>query len=475
MNSKYVIIFLTSCFVLGVILQKVCFVTISFGFGKLLCIILISIFIQRYIFTGALKCLLLGILFVILGCHVTVFYKKPDLDIYCTDDITHYYVKSLVTQKLTKKWNKCEMLLLQLHTNKEDIIVKQYIKIQVIVYNNHENKTIHYGDVFRITGRPQKIYMDTKYRYYQEFLHENGVFFQQFVYPKNIRFIACINDNCFTNYFVMLYFFLYERLLKFIKNNEVRYVLATMLLGPQNEKDDTIAKIYTKAGVIHALAISGIHMNIILKCIQYLLSPFILFPSRCVQVVKMLVTVISIWIYLIIIKCPPSALRATIMSTYLLICQITYNQYSTIISAFVSLLFTSFFLPSNIFNIGAQLSYAALFSILSAGYFLQKIKLQFTIGRFLIENIIVSIFITFFTAPISIYYFHSVPLCSCVSNIIMVPSVFIIITTGLMIIMSSCINCQLQKLLSYVITYFILGVNTILRFISSLKYCVMYF
>ena len=474
MNGKYIIIFLTLCFILGIILQKLCFSTIQLSNIVLLCIILITIFIQQYIINALLKGLLFCLLFVILGYYVTSFSQVHDPEISSMYNITHYYVKSLVTQKLTKKWNKCEMLLLKLCNKNNDIIVKQYIKIQIIIYNNQKNKIIHYGDVFRITGIPQKISMEAEYKYYNQFLHDNNIFYQQFVYPKDILLITRIDDNCFINNFVKLYFFIYERLLKFINNTEVKYVLATMLLGPQNEKDKNITKIYTKAGVIHALAISGIHMNIILKCIQYLLSPLI-FSNRSIQICKMMITVISIWIYLVMIKCPPSALRATIMSTYLLICQITYNQYYTIISAFVSLLFTSFISPNNIFNIGAQLSYAALFSILLAGDFLKRIKLKFKIGMFLIENIIVSIFITFLTAPISIYYFNSLPLYSFISNIIMLPAVFIIITTGVMIIISSFINANIQKMLSYIITYFILWINMILRFISSLKYCVMYF
>ncbi len=216
-------------------------------------------------------------------------------------------------------------------------------------------------------------------------------------------------------------------------------VINALLLGDKTELSSEIQENYAKAGAIHILAISGLHIGIVL-----LLFSKILFPLDRIkngQKIKGFVLIILLWGFAIFTGLSASVVRATTMFSFVAIGQ--YFQKGKIIEhALVTAMFiTLLFKPLAIFDVGFQLSYLAVFGIIGLqpklqklipfkNYILQKIWQLFT----------VSISAQLAVFPLSIYYFHQFPSLFFLSNLVIVPCLGIILGLGFVIILLSMFN-----------------------------------
>lgn len=119
---------------------------------------------------------------------------------------------------------------------------------------------------------------------------------------------------------------------------------------------------FSMAGAAHILAVSGFHIGVVYSFIQltWKIPPFSYLPKRCVQTASLLI----IWLFASITGLAPSAVRATFMLSLTIISHIfdrKTERFNVVwASAFWMLLYNPFYL----FDLGFELSYAAVLSIL---------------------------------------------------------------------------------------------------------------
>lgn len=139
-------------------------------------------------------------------------------------------------------------------------------------------------------------------------------------------------------------------------------IAMALLAGDRTLIDPELREDYSKAGVSHILAVSGLHLGIIFLLLNYLLS--LLSLVRHGRTARACIIVFSLWTYAFISGLSPSVMRAAFMLTIMQLSLFTvrsYNSYNALFaSAFILLLIRPMFL----YDISFQMSYISLFSIL---------------------------------------------------------------------------------------------------------------
>jgi competence protein ComEC len=193
-----------------------------------------------------------------------------------------------------------------------------------------------------------------------------------------------------------------------------------LLLGYKNDLDRSLVQSYSNVGVVHIIAISGLHLGLIYWILLLIFKPFTRF--RKLKWISPLLSIICLWLFSLLAGAQPSVLRAAFMFTILLTAEMTGKKSSIInslaLSAFLLLCINPFWL----WDIGFQLSYAAVLSIV---LFMQPIYSLFYVKNKWLDMIwklnAVTISAQILTTPLSIYHFHQFPNFFLLSNCIAVP------------------------------------------------------
>ncbi len=250
-----------------------------------------------------------------------------------------------------------------------------------------------------------------------------------------------------------------------IKNAEFS-VAAAMLLGVRSNLSPELQKAFSGAGAMHILCVSGLHVGIIYMLLNFLLS--FLNPLKKGKKIKIILIILSIWLYALITGLSPSVVRAATMFSFIGIGQNLrrhVNIYNTLAaSAFILLIFNPFLIS----NVGFQLSYAAVIAIVTLQRPLQDL---WTPGPGIVfriwQLICVSVAAQIGTAPLALYYFHNFPNYFLLTNLIVIPAAFIIFIGGIVVLFFFWWN-DLADILGLLLAKIIQGLNFLVTSIESI-------
>lgn len=217
-------------------------------------------------------------------------------------------------------------------------------------------------------------------------------------------------------------------------------VIQALLLGQRSEISQETYTNYQKAGAIHILAVSGLHIGILLLLIQFLLSPIKQLPKG--RTIILLLSVILLWGFAFVAGLSASIIRATTMFTFIAYALYLNRPSNTFNILALSILFILLFIdPNLLFQVGFQMSYAAVFAILWIFPLLKNIWYpKNKIVRYFWQLLCVSIAAQLGVLPISLFYFHQFPGLFFISNLVIVPALGLILGMGILVIFLSLIN-----------------------------------
>jgi competence protein ComEC len=243
-------------------------------------------------------------------------------------------------------------------------------------------------------------------------------------------------------------------------------VASALILGYRSNIDPNVKKEYADAGVVHILAVSGLHVGIIYLVFEWLLS--LLFKNKNWARWKLIILLFLLWSYAGITGFSPSVLRASTMFTFLAIGK-EFQRYGSIYNmlAFSAVLLLIFD-PSLLFEVGFQLSYIAVIGI--ALFFKPIHNLWFIKNKFL-DKIwslaAVSVAAQIATFPLAIYYFNQFPTYFLVSNILIIGLATVSLYTGLAAIAFSWLP-GIDWVLLEAVEFLFFTLNSIVEWISHL-------
>lgn len=241
-------------------------------------------------------------------------------------------------------------------------------------------------------------------------------------------------------------------------------IINALILGQRQGIDKNLYDSYTNAGAIHILAVSGLHVGIILLILSFVLKP--LERIKHGYFIKTIVILLLLWSYAIIAGGSASIVRATTMFSIVAIglnLKRTSNIYNTLATSIFVLLLIK---PSFIFDVGFQLSYAAVFAIVSIQPIIEPLlKPKYKLLSLLWKTLTVTVSAQFGIIPISLYYFHQFPSLFWLSNLVIIPILGIILGLGLLVITLALIDI-LPEFLADIFAFIIRMMNSFFEWIA---------
>lgn len=217
---------------------------------------------------------------------------------------------------------------------------------------------------------------------------------------------------------------------KGLKGNELA-VINALLLGERTELDADLRQSYAAAGAIHILAISGLHIGIIMLLISFVLKPLEYLKNG--KTLKLILVIFVLWCYALIAGLSPSVVRATTMFTAISF-GIFINRKTAILntlalSALILLLINPLFL----FDVGFKMSYLAVLAIVLIQPKIANLwHPKFKVINYFWQLLSVSAAAQLGVVPLSLYYFHQFPGLFFLTNMVIIPFLGIILGLGLL-------------------------------------------
>lgn len=260
------------------------------------------------------------------------------------------------------------------------------------------------------------------------------------------------------NYFLSQRARLLDRLSENGVDGNVYAVVAAMALGDKSQLTKELKETYAVTGAAHVLALSGLHLSIIYTLLSLLLC------RRRWQVVSQVLIIICIWSFVFLVGMSASVVRSAVMLTaYALLSLGNRNRMSVNTLAFTAIVMLIVH-PLSLFDIGFQLSFLAVLSILIwypvfEALIPQSFLMSHRLVRWLWSLLGVSCAAQLGTAPLIAYYFGRFSSLFLITNFVVIPFAPLILYLTLAVLFVPSI--------AYLLIYIVNALNGILAFVAS--------
>lgn len=198
-------------------------------------------------------------------------------------------------------------------------------------------------------------------------------------------------------------------------------VIAALTLGDKSELDADLRASYSVAGASHVLALSGLHLGIVVAILSTLLlwRP----TSRRVLWVRGLLLLAALWAFAFLTGLSGSVVRSAVMFTVLIVGRCLGRRglllNSLALAAFAMLLYDPFYL----YDVGFQLSFMAVAGI---ALFMPVFRRRAYKGRLRVvrhahDLLWVSVAAQLGVAPLIACYFDNFPVYFLLTNLLVIP------------------------------------------------------
>lgn len=435
----------------------------QFGFFKL-CLVLTSILIFVFLFKSrVLRTFLAFLLFVFIGVSSVFINNDSNYENYYK---THLAENSSVVLKVgkvlksSKYHHKYEVNIIQVDRLKTKGKVLLNIAKDSLLESLKVDELVHTKPEFIEVNKALNPHQ-FDYKFY---LEKQGI--HQQIYLKKSTYKS-LGMETFSLKGLSAKFRtkVQESLQKYHFNADELAVINALLLGQRQEVSKELLSDYSKAGAIHILAVSGLHVGIILLILSSILKPLERFKNG--RVIKTILIVLLLWMFAFIAGLSASVVRAVSMFTFLAI-GMSFNRKNVVFFSLISsMFFLLVFKPMFLFDVGFQLSYLAVFGIVWIQPKLYKIwQPKFKILDKTWQLATVSIAAQIGILPLSLYYFHQFPGLFMLSNLIIIPFLGAILIGGIVIIVGA-LSGILPQFLATFYGYVISLMNGFVNWISK--------
>jgi competence protein ComEC len=306
---------------------------------------------------------------------------------------------------------------------------------------------------------------------YQRYCTFQGISYKVYLKPGEYGTLKIENANLFRKYLFSIRAQIVGVLKKYIPGEKEAGLAEAMLIGYKDDLDQRLVQSYSNTGVVHIIAISGLHLGLIYWLLMLLCTP--LAKSNNAKWVQPVLVIAGLWLFSCIAGGSPSVLRSAVMFTCLVIGVhlnrkiAIYNSLAA--SAFLLLCYNPFWL----WDAGFQLSYAAVLSL--AIFYKPFYNLLFIKNKILDiiwKSVCVTLAAQILTVPVSVYHFHQFPNLFMVANLLAVPLSSLIIFGEIILCMVGAFPL-LASGAGYLLHYAIYWLNTFIEKVGSLPYATM--
>ncbi len=363
-------------------------------------------------------------------------------------------IQGLVSEKLKSTTYYDKFILKATHINGQNCIGK------ILLYVPKKEKTdIEVGNKIKAFETPKLL---------QNALNPNQFDYSKHLKNQNVFHEIKIKDTNTISVSKDINFYYYINLIKskLLKSYDVKTfkkdnynLLMALLFGEKTELSKEISTNYTQAGIIHILAISGLHIALIYGIVLWLTKPLLRFQKGKLYI--FLISLCILWFYAILAGFSASIVRAAVMFSVVAFAKIINRQSNIYNSLAVSALLLLLYNPNYLFDVGFQLSFAAVLSIV----IFQPIVRKYSYSKHLIvlkikELLLISLVAQIGVLPLILYYFGQFPLLFLLANLIAIPLSSIILILGLALILFNFLFPKVAVYFSVLVNFLIELMNT---------------
>ena len=371
---------------------------------------------MKRLFNSYYFCLILGIIILAL-----VIFKSKIISYHSIYDNGNTFITGKVSDVMQKEYGM-------------SFIIKDKEKVKC---NLSEKITLNDGDMISINidlTDPSNNTIPNTFNY-KKYLYNNKIY--KIGKVNNIKILK--NNKNF--------------LIK-IRNSIKKYVsfnsyLKLFIIGDKSEISDTYEN-YKDIGIAHLLAISGMHIGILI----YLIKKITFFLTKNMQGI---IICIILLFYTFIVSFTASVLR--VVTTYFLnylneVFELKLSRFKILYFSMLILLFIN---PFYIFNVGFIYSFLCSFSLILINKYLKK--------NYFLNLIIITFYLTLFTLPVTVNLNYEINILVIVANFIMIPFVsYILFPFALIVLIFPFFN----NIFNY-FTIFMEKIASLINYISFTK------
>ncbi|EJX07032.1 competence protein [gut metagenome] len=246
-------------------------------------------------------------------------------------------------------------------------------------------------------------------------------------------------------------------------------VLSALTLGDKTDLSESVRESYSVAGVSHVLALSGLHIGLLYALAFFLLRPLLL-GGQSGRVLRSLLLILLLWLFAFFTGLSPSVVRSASMFSIWALADLCGRQSFSLntlaLTAWLMLLFN----PVWLFDVGFQLSFAAVLSILLfQPFFYRLCTLHHRAGKYLWGLLSVSVAAQLGTAPLVLFYFSRFSTHFLLTNLLVVPMVTLILYVAVILLLLTPLPC-LQAVAAVGLDKMLRMLNQLVRWVEQLPY-----
>ena len=204
-------------------------------------------------------------------------------------------------------------------------------------------------------------------------------------------------------------------------------LLRGLLLADRRGIDYETKEQFVNAGVIHVLAVSGLHVG-------YIALIFLLIFGRFNLFVKAGLTILGLLLFVLITGGPPSVVRASVMAIVIIFAFVSGRSTNIFNSLAIAALIILLFDASEIYSAGFQLSFSAVLSIAIIYPIFKKKINSFIHSKFWNYVFLfgaVSLSAQIGTLPFTLLYFGKLSIIALFANLAVIPLIGFILSIGI--------------------------------------------
>lgn len=245
-------------------------------------------------------------------------------------------------------------------------------------------------------------------------------------------------------------------------------VLSALTLGDKTDLSESVRESYSVAGVSHVLALSGLHVGLLYALAFFLLRPLLL-GGQFGRVLRSLLLILLLWLFAFFTGLSPSVVRSAAMFSIWALADLCGRQSFSLNTLALTAWLMLLVRPVWLFDVGFQLSFAAVLSILLFQPFLYRLcPVRHRAGTYLWGLVSVSVAAQLGTAPLVLFYFSRFSTHFLLTNLLVVPLVTLILYAAVVLLLTPMSGLQavaavgLEKMLRML--------NLLVRWVEQLPY-----
>ena len=336
-------------------------------------------------------------------------------------------------------------------------------KIRVIDYKNYSNYVIPFNTV-RLSGDfdNRQLYNNIGLFNNKKYLQKEGICGVIIAdYQSGIVSYKC-SDRLIKQTSYAIKTSIEDRFKDYVSDTSFQ-ILKGILFGDISGIEEDQYKTFQDCGTIHIFAVSGYNIWLL----YFVLFNLFFFLKHNLKI-KTIIIILLLCLYTIMSGGSPSVVRAFIMICIILVGKLLKKETDPLTSLALAAILILLFNPLQILDIGFQLSFICIISIILLLPVLKKIKMP--VHNRVVDAVLMTLSIQIGILPVTLYYFNSFPVFSILANLIIVPLVSILTILGIVICILSFTWASAAAITGLIIDFICSNVLDITNIISKIPY-----